>query len=87
MRLSKARRSAATRFGVAPSTAVHWVKRFQQTGDRRALPQGGDYRSQDIEAHAHFILTLVADRKDTTLAEIVNRLNADKAFSCAQSIV
>ncbi|CTQ60584.1 Transposase [Roseibium album] len=80
-------RAAAARFGIAPSTAVRWVKRFRETGDRRALPQGGDYRSQAIEAHADFILELVAARKDITLAEIVERLMTERAFACAQSTV
>lgn len=80
-------RAAAVRFGVALLTAICWVKRFQETGDRKALPQGGDYRSQAIEVHADFILTFVEARKDVTLAEIVERLKTEKAFACAQSTV
>ena len=80
-------RAAALRFGVAPSTAVRWVKRFRETGDRKALPQGGDYRSQAIEVHADFILMLVEERKDITLAEIVELLKTERAFACAQSTV
>lgn len=64
------RRAAAGRFGVSPSSAIRWVAAFRETGSAAAKPQGGDRRSQRIEAHRVFILKTVADRKDITLAEL-----------------
>ena len=45
------RRATADRFGVAPSTAVGLVGLWRATGSHEPLPQGGDRRSQRIEAH------------------------------------
>ena len=46
------RRAAADRFGIAASTAVKWVRRWRDTGSKAPRPQGGDKRSDRIEAHA-----------------------------------
>ena len=45
------RRAAADRFGIAASTAVKWVRRWRDTGSNAPRPQGGDKRSDRIEAH------------------------------------
>ena len=81
------RRSAAKRFGVAASTAIHWVDRWRRTGDVRPRPQGGDNRSQRIEAHAEEILALVEETPDITLAEIAEHLEEAHGLRVAQSTV
>jgi transposase len=68
------RRAAAARFGVSVASAIRWVDAADKTGSAEAKPQGGDRRSQRIEAHSGFILKTVADRKDITLAELQDLL-------------
>jgi transposase len=68
------RRAAADRFGIAASTAVKWVRRWRDTGSNAPRPQGGDKRSDRIEAHAEEILGLVGETHDITLAEIASHL-------------
>jgi transposase len=68
------RRAAADRFGVAASTAVKWMRRWRDTGSSAPRPQGGDKRSERIEAHAVEILGLVAETPDITLSEIAGQL-------------
>ena len=51
-------RAAATRFGVAPSTAIRWVARRRETGSFASKPQGGDVRSRRVEERAADILAL-----------------------------
>lgn len=80
-------RAAAARFGVAPSTAVKWFDRWRRTGERSSMFQGGDKRSHRIEAHGDFILDLIEGRKDITLAEIVDRLEAEHDLKVANSTV
>ncbi len=80
-------RAAADRFEVAHSTAIKWVERWRRTGERSPMKQGGDYRSRHIEAHGDFILGLIDEHKDITLAEIVERLGSEHGFRCAQSTV
>jgi transposase len=63
-------RSAAARFGVAPSTAIRWQAQRRATGSFAPKPQGGDTRSRRIEEHHEKILALLEDRKDITLDEL-----------------
>jgi len=81
------RRAAAERFGVAPSTAIKWAERWRRTGDVRPRPQGGDYRSHRMEAHADEILGLIEERPDITLAEIAAHLHETHGLRVAQSTV
>ena len=62
------RRSAATRFGIAASTAIKWVDQWRRTGDVRPRRQGGDHRSQRLEAHAEEILAIVDETPDIACA-------------------
>jgi transposase len=67
-------RGAASRFGVAPSTAVGLVRDWRSTGLIEAHVQGGDRRSARIEGHAADILALVEATPDITLCEIADHL-------------
>ena len=69
------RRGAAERFGIAVSTAIKLVDQWRRTGDVRPRPQGGDNRSQRIEAHAEEILALIEQAPDITLGEIAVHLD------------
>lgn len=66
------RRAAAERFGVSASSAVRWA----QTGAQSAKPQGGDRRSQRIEAFADIILAAIDKKIDITLVELAALLAA-----------
>ena len=81
------RRAAAKRFGIAASTAVKWVRRWRDTGSKTPRPQGGDKRSDRIEAHAEEVLGLVAATRDVTLAEIASHLERRHGERFAQSVV
>ena len=81
------RRDAASRFGVAPSTAIKWVAQWRRTGHVRPRAQGGDKRSQRIEAHAEEILALVEETPDMTLAEIATHLEKEHGLRVSQSTV
>ena len=81
------RRGAAARFGVAPSTAIKWVARWQRTGDVQPQPQGGDKRSHRIEAHAEEILALIETTPDMTLGEIAAHLRETHGLKVAISTV
>jgi transposase len=64
------RHQAAVRFGVSVASAVRWCSLAKQQGDVRPKAQGGDRRSQRIEAQAAAILELVKDQPDITLHEL-----------------
>ena len=81
------RRAAAARFGIAASTAVKWVRRWRDTGSSAPRPQGGDKRSDRIEAHGKEILGLVAETHDITLSEIASHLEQRQGERFAASTV
>ncbi len=63
------RREAAERFEVCPSSAIKWMQRFNEIGSVAAKPSGGSI--SPLEAHADWLLTLIARQPDLTLDEIV----------------
>jgi transposase len=79
------RRSAAKRFRIAASTAIKWFDQWERTGSVAPRAQGGDRRSQRLEAHAEEILELIALRPDITLAEIGEHLDRVHGVKAAPS--
>ena len=63
-------RSAAARFGVAPSTAIRWQAQRRETGSFAPKPQGGDMRSGRVEERRADILAMWEARKDISLEEL-----------------
>ncbi len=66
-------RGAARRLGVGESTATAWVGRWRRTGSAAAQSQKGRSRSP-LNRHAAWLLGLIGERADLTLAEIRDRL-------------
>jgi transposase len=69
-------RSAAARFGVAPSTAIRWQAQRRTTGGFAPKPRGGDMRSRPVEERAADILAIWEARKDISLEELRQSLAA-----------
>lgn len=67
-------RAAADRFGVSAASAIRWRSRQRTSGDFAPRLQGGDRKSQHIEAHAHMILDIVTAKSDITLFELRGKL-------------
>jgi len=70
------RREAAEQFEVSASTAIIWVKCFEETGRCAAKPRGGS--ASPLEKHADFLLGLIAERADLTLDEVVFAMRKHK---------
>jgi transposase len=66
------RREAAELFEIDPSSAVRWVRCWNETGRCEPKPRGGS--TSPLEQHTEQILTLVAEQPDLTLEEIVAEL-------------
>ena len=81
------RRSAATRFGVAASTAIKWVDQWRRTGTVTPRPRGGDCRSERIEAHAEEILKLIEKAPDITLEAVAGHLHETHGLKVDPSTV
>ena len=70
-------RSAALRFGVAPSSAIKWVARWRARGDVSPGSSRGRIRSP-LHAHRQWLLDQVAATPGLTLAELRERLAAER---------
>ena len=73
-------RAAAARFGIGVATAVRWVRRWRETGERKAYRQGSPRRSR-LDAHEAFLFGLVEERSDITLDEMCARVTVWRFFS------
>lgn len=70
-------RRAAARFGVGVSTAIRWVRRWRETGERTARKQGPPIRSK-LDAHDAYLLGLIEQTVDITLDEMRHRLAEER---------
>ena len=77
-------RKVARRFEVSASSAIKWVQRWREAGSMAAQPTGGDRRSHRIGAYKDYLLALVAEKHDLTLAEVQKRLRDEK--QCAAGL-
>ena len=75
-------RGAAARFGIGPATAIRWVHRWRETGERTARKPGHPPGSK-LDAHAPYLLGLVATHVDLTLAEIQRSLTRERGVRAA----
>lgn len=69
-------RQVAARFGVGDATAIVWVRRARETGERAARKQGQPRRSK-LDPHRDYILGLISETPDLTITELLDRLLAD----------
>ena len=70
------RRQAAERFGVGVASAIRWCQRARESVSPKPAPQGGDRRSQRIEAERDLILGIIEQSRDMTLIELKAELAA-----------
>lgn len=80
------RRGAAARYGIAPSTAIRWDNERRTTGSFAPKRQGGDMRSQRIEAHAEVIHAALEETPDITLGELCAHLSEKGIASSTSSL-
>jgi transposase len=85
VRTGASRRQAAARFGVSVSSAIRWVAEWRTSGRTAPRVQGGDRRSDRIEAEAGFLLARVAETPDVTLAELREALWRERGVRVAVS--
>ena len=70
------RHRVAARFGVAPSTVINWVRRFQETGSVAPGQMGGHKPKAIAGEHHVFLVQRIRDREFTLrglVAELAER--------------
>lgn len=73
-------RGAAGRFGIGVKTAIEWVRRQRETGETAARRQGQPKGSK-LDTHEAYLLGLVDEKADITLAEMQARLRDERGVS------
>lgn len=79
-------RGAAARFGIGVATAVVWVRRARETGDRTAKPRG-QAKGSKLDAHRDAILGWIDEKDDITIAEIREKLASERSMSAGVGTV
>ena len=79
------RREAGRLFRVSASSAIRWADLRDQTGNVRPRPRG--HRRSPLEAHAAWLLELIAREKDLTLEEIAARIGSELGVGTTKSSV
>lgn len=80
------RRAAARQLMVSESSSIKWFRRFAETGSFAEKP-GKKARPSPLDAHAEWLLALVAREPDLTLAEIEVRLRDELLFKTTDSSI
>jgi transposase len=83
-RSGASRREAGRHVGVSPATAVRWVQEMGLDGPSARQPRPRPSRSP-LEAHADWLLELVAREPDLTLEQLVVRLASDRTVTSSTS--
>ena len=67
------RNQAAARFGIAVSTAVHWLRRYHTRGDVKPSKIGGHRKKTLRDEHAAWLIARCRDR-EFTISQLVVEL-------------
>jgi putative transposase len=67
------RNQAAARFGIAVSTAVHWLRRYHATGDVKPSKIGGHRKKTLRDEHAAWLIARCRERA-FTISQLVAEL-------------
>ncbi len=68
------RRQAAERFDIAPSTAVHWLRRYRERGSVAPGQMGGHRPKKIAGAHRSWLLARCQQENGFTLSGLVREL-------------
>jgi transposase len=77
-------RQSAARFGVGEATAIVWVRRAREDGERGARRQGQP-RGSKLDPHRDYLLELIAQTPDLTISELLERLLAERSLRASRA--
>ncbi|MEM8572868.1 MAG: IS630 transposase-related protein [Pseudomonadota bacterium] len=79
-------RGAAARFGIEVATAVRWMSRWRETGERGARRQGYPKRSI-LDPPEAYLLGLIEEEVDITLDEMRARPRDERRVEAARVMI
>jgi transposase len=82
----KSVRASAAQYSVGVATAIVWVRRARESGDRSARKQGGTKRCKP-DPHREYLLALIGETPDLTISELLERLAMERSVTVSRSIL
>ena len=79
-------RRAAARFEVSAATAIRWIGRVRDRGERSARRQGRRPGSK-LDAHRDFLLAVIEAAPDATIEELQRRLVEEKGVRASTGTI
>jgi transposase len=79
-------RAAAERFGIGESSAIRWVRRYREAGERVPVGTGG-HRPSALKPHRAFLEAVRAEEPDITLAALCRRLSEELGVKADTSMM
>jgi len=79
-------RGAAERFGIGEATAILWVRRARQTGEREARRQGQPRRSK-LDPHREYLLGQIEAAPDLTISELLELLWSGRGVKASRALL
>jgi putative transposase len=73
------RNQAAARYGIAVSTAVHWLRRYHATGEVKPSKIGGHRKKTLRDEHAAWLIARCRDR-EFTISQLVVELLQERGL-------
>ncbi len=67
----KSARGSAAQYRVGVATAIVWVRRARESGDRSARKQGGA-KPCKLDPHRDYLLALIDETPDLTISELLD---------------
>ena len=80
----KSARGSAAHFGVGVATAIVWVRRTREAGNRAARKQGGT-KGCKLDPYREFLRGLIDETPDLTISELLERLFAVHGVKVSRS--
>ena len=80
----KSARGSAAHFGIGVATAIVWVRRVRETGERTARKRGQPPHSK-LDPHRDFLLGLIEATPDMTISELLEKLAAERGVKASRS--
>ncbi len=80
----KSVRGSAAQYSVGVATAIVWVRRARESGDRSAHKQGGAKRCK-LDPHREYLLAQIAETPDLTISELLEQLAGERGVTVSRS--
>jgi transposase len=79
-------RAAARRYEISASVAIKWLERYRREGSREPVGHGGHRRSA-LAPHRDFLEAARAEKPDSTLQELCQRLWSGRGVKADTSMM